>query len=142
MTRALHITRDFPPRINGGISTAVGGLARALVSRGVACSVISFDAWRPSATGASADPPVRDGDVLRVTSPSQLAAAAAFAAEVAPTLVHVHHAMLWDFAMKLQGPKIFSLPSVRCLVAEAVVGLAICLAEVPDHVEVLIFRFR
>ena len=75
----LHVTRDFPPRHHGGISTAVGGLARAQSRAGLGVAVLSFDAWRPCAgTAASAPPPVEAADgiaVLRLRSAEQLPAA-------------------------------------------------------------------
>jgi len=44
----LHVTRDYPPASNGGISTAVAGAARAATAVGHRVWVLSFDAWRAS----------------------------------------------------------------------------------------------
>lgn len=46
-SRVLHITRDFPPRWAGGISTALWGIVDAQRASGTDVDVISFDAWRP-----------------------------------------------------------------------------------------------
>jgi glycogen(starch) synthase len=107
MTSILHITRDFPPRSNGGISTAVGGMVRATIDAGVPCAIISFDGYRPkqSANAAGPIPTAVDEDgvrVLRISAPSQLGAARDLATEVAPTHLHVHHSMLWDLAAELR----------------------------------------
>jgi glycosyltransferase involved in cell wall biosynthesis len=102
--RVLHLTRDFPPRAAGGISTAVGGLAAASQRAGLAVSVISFDAWRPTrfaCGGATAERSAEGIAVLRVTGAAQLNAAAAFARAQRPHLLHVHHGMLWAFAASL-----------------------------------------
>lgn len=93
----LHLTRDFPPRMTGGLSTAVGGLVEALAPLGVRSSVISFDAWRPRSASQTA-PPQRDGQVLRVTSPSHDAAIRAFIEEADADVMHVHDGMLWPYA--------------------------------------------
>jgi glycogen(starch) synthase len=111
--RILHLTRDFPPRSAGGISTAVGGLVRASLAAGLHCAVISFDGWRPraragagaGAPGAAAVPaPLHEGevDVLRASAPADVDAARAFAHAVAPDVLHVHHDMLWPLAADLR----------------------------------------
>lgn len=110
--RILHLTRDFPPRCAGGISTAVAGLARASLRAGLGCAVISFDGWRPRAHAGAADSaPVPapehvvhgEVQVLRVSTPSHLDAARAFARDLAPDLLHVHHDMLWPLAAELRA---------------------------------------
>jgi glycosyltransferase involved in cell wall biosynthesis len=105
--RILHLTRDFPPRHNGGISTAVGGLAHASSAAGLTVAVLSFDDWRPRAgtkRGARAWSGLEDGTaVMRVTSPAQLDQARAFAAAQRPHVLHVHHAMLWELAAQLRA---------------------------------------
>lgn len=103
--RVLHVTRDFPPRINGGLSTAVGGMVRASVEAGLTCRVISFDAWRPSRPSAA---PAHEehqlgAEVIRVSAPDQLDHARAFAGPV--DVVHVHDALLWPFAESLDAPR-------------------------------------
>lgn len=103
----LHLTRDFPPRHCGGISSAVGGLARAQVRAGLGVAVASFDAWRPRAgSAASAPAQVETCDgiaVLRISSPTQLDAVHAFACSQRPALLHVHHGMLWELAAALRA---------------------------------------
>jgi glycogen(starch) synthase len=106
VTRVLHITRDFPPRHCGGISTAVGGLVRAQARAGLTLAVVSFDDWRPQVarvTGAPATVETAGGiDVLRLSSPTQVAAARDFARAQHCALLHVHHGMLWEFAAALR----------------------------------------
>jgi len=102
--RILHVTRDFPPRSAGGISTAVGGLVAATVEAGAACSVISFDDWRPRLNAGAAPAPTFEHDdatgaaIARLSSPGQLPGARMFAIEQRPDIIHVHHGMLWRFA--------------------------------------------
>lgn len=110
--RILHLTRDYPPRINGGISVAVAGWVRASYARGSEHAVVSFDGWRPRArirrdSSASSRAPALamsdagrepHGAVLRVTSPEDALRAVAFADEHPCDVVHVHHGMLWDLA--------------------------------------------
>ncbi len=100
--RVVHVTRDFPPRCCGGISTGVGGLVRALARTGAVQTpvpVVSFDAWRPSrGTSGTSPVPERVGDavVLRVRGEADLAAARAFVGRA--DVLHVHDGMLHDFA--------------------------------------------
>ena len=94
--RVLHVTRDFPPRRNGGLSTAVAGLVGATPCP---TAVLSFDAWRPR---GKSKPTLRDTEhVARLASPRDLPKARRFAETFAPTHVHVHHAMLFPFAASL-----------------------------------------
>ena len=112
--RVLHLTRDLPPRQLGGLSTAVGGLVRASQRAGLQVSVLSFDAWRPTRTGAAEPcaPASEDGvDVLRLSHPEHLAAARDFAADCRPDLLHVHHGMLWPLAASLR--EALSVPAVK-----------------------------
>ena len=104
MTAVLHLTRDFPPRATGGLSTAVGGMVAATVAAGRPCGVISFDAYRPRARPAATAAPAREHDlpVLRITAPSQLPAAHAFAAALRPRLLHLHDGLFWDLAAQLR----------------------------------------
>lgn len=112
MMRILHLTRDFPPRSAGGISTAVAGLVRASLRAGLGCAVLSFDGWRPRAhaPGERTREPVParehvgpgEVEVLRVSAPAHLDAARAFARDLAPDLLHVHHDMLWPLAAELR----------------------------------------
>jgi len=96
----LHITRDLPPRVRGGISTAVGAMLDAATSP---AAVVSFDGWRPTGPAGGATRgffPAPDGPVavLRLDGPAGLLAAHAFVVESAPGVIVVHHAMLWAFA--------------------------------------------
>jgi glycosyltransferase involved in cell wall biosynthesis len=109
--RVAHITRDYPPRGNGGLSTAVSGLVRALREVDVSSTVVSFDSWRPKKSSShGVQPAVRDGNVVRLSSPTQLESGLALAAESDADVVHVHHSMLWDFAGELKSR--LSCPSV------------------------------
>jgi len=106
--RVLHVTRDFPPRINGGISVAVGTLVREQRTLGIDTRVVSFDAWRPS-RGAppetmrpcevAEDPHL--GWVARLGSDADPDDAARGAARWRPDVVHVHHDMLWGFGASI-----------------------------------------
>jgi glycosyltransferase involved in cell wall biosynthesis len=104
--RILHITRNFPPATNGGISTAVGELVEASIDRGIDVGVISFDRWRPRVSAESYGTPLRQlGNGVtgwRINSPDQLTPAASWAAEYAPSVIHLHHSMLWEFADSLR----------------------------------------
>lgn len=103
----LHLTRDLPPRIRGGISTAVGGLVDAAARAGVEQAVVSFDGWRPRGGPSGADPvesrTASGVPVLRVGEPAHLDAARAFARRVVPTLAIVHHGMLFQAGRDLAG---------------------------------------
>jgi glycosyltransferase involved in cell wall biosynthesis len=103
--KILHLTRDLPPRVRGGISVAVGGLVAAAATSAEQ-AVLSFDGWRPRAGGPKTDPQraeTHEGvPVLRVSSPEHLEEASRFAAGLDPELVIVHHAMLFEAATQLQ----------------------------------------
>lgn len=112
--RVLHLTRDLPPRCLGGISTAVGGLVRASARHGLGVAVLSFDAWRPTRTGAPEPcvPATENGvEVLRVTHLDHLGAARAFARAMRPDVLHVHHGMLWPLAASLRAD--LGIPAVK-----------------------------
>ncbi len=106
----VHLTRDHPPRINGGLSTAVGGLVRALRDAGVRQRVVSFDAWRPRKK-KGAGPPRRDETdgipVLRIEGPHHLDEARAFIE--APDLIHVHDGFLDELAERVDAPSILTV---------------------------------
>ncbi|HJL18132.1 MAG TPA: glycosyltransferase, partial [Sandaracinaceae bacterium LLY-WYZ-13_1] len=112
--RILHVTRDFPPRVNGGISTAVGALVDASRAAGVACAVLSFDAWRPRGRRRAARLP-DDETTVRLVGPEDLTRARAFAEAFAPDVVHLHHAMLLEptRAMVAEAPRVFSVHVVQ-----------------------------
>lgn len=44
----LHLTRDYPPRWQGGISASVAATVEAQRREGHDVTVISFDAWKPA----------------------------------------------------------------------------------------------
>ncbi len=115
----LVVTRDFPPRINGGLSTAVGAEVDGLLAAGIHCTVVSFDAWRPccGTPGTSVCPQIFDvADrhlrVIRVSSPDELERATSLAIESIPDIVHLHQSMLLDFATKVAAD---SIPVVKTL---------------------------
>jgi glycosyltransferase involved in cell wall biosynthesis len=116
--RVLHVTRDFPPHANGGISIAVGGLVRASKATSLESAVISFDGYRPSgsSSGASGPPRVEQTDnvvVLRVQHPGQLQAARNFGIDFRPQALHCHHAMLWEFTAGLRAQ--LQVPAVKTM---------------------------
>ncbi|WP_428266038.1 glycosyltransferase family 4 protein [Haliangium sp.] len=115
--RVLHLTRDFPPRAAGGLSTAVGGMVRTSTRAGLACAVLSFDDWRPRARAGSgpvgAPPRPEPGlhaQVLRLSRPAELDAAHAFADAWGPDLVHVHDDLLWPVAAEIRARR--GIPAV------------------------------
>jgi glycosyltransferase involved in cell wall biosynthesis len=72
---------------------------------GLDCGVISFDAWRPRAKAPGRLPPTSsptDPRLMRLCHPAQLDTAERFALAFAPHLLHVHDAMLWEFACALR----------------------------------------
>lgn len=100
----LHVTRDFPPRQRGGISSAVGGLTGALATRGIDSAVLSFDGYRPTARGPT--PPFAPAKenalpVARVTHPGQLDAAADWTRSLAPRLIHCHLELVWELVANI-----------------------------------------
>ncbi len=105
--RVLHLTRDFPPRHCGGISTATAGLVGALERAGMPCAVASFDDYRPArgSGGAPAPSPVEsalsDG-ILRIDGEADLAALPGFARAFAPDRILLHVDLLWDAAEQLR----------------------------------------
>ncbi|MBL4635747.1 MAG: glycosyltransferase family 4 protein [Kofleriaceae bacterium] len=113
--RIVHITRDFPPRMLGGLSTAVGGLVSELARQGCEILVLSFDNYRPnkgpSGKGGllceEAEPGV---SVVRIDNSEQLPEAKAIALEYRPEIVHLHHEVLWDFSHEIASP--FAAPIV------------------------------
>lgn len=118
MSKILHLTRDFPPRWNGGISTAVASIVRTQRANGDDITICSFDGWRPTraSTEATSHPLERTRyeaahyqagalSVYRCVSGDALA-------RVQETLrgqefdqVEVHHPMLWPVlnALELGG---------------------------------------
>lgn len=103
--RLVHLTRDFPPRSTGGISTAVGGLSAALARAQHPQLVLSFDAWRPRrGVAGPVVPPRPTGSnpvVIRLGHDEQLADALSQAAAFGCDTALVHHGMLWPAARQL-----------------------------------------
>lgn len=108
--RVLHITRDFPPRSHGGLSTAVGGTVAASAAAGIATAVVSFDDWRAADSTPAAAPPGASGGLaaagadrcLRVSRPAQLDAVRALARNFQPSLLHLHDCAFWTTADELR----------------------------------------
>ena len=94
--RLLHVTRDYPPRNNGGISRAVAGLVEAARARGVDSAVLSFDGWRKGAPVAHAPP--RPG-VYRAAR-GQLAEVEQALSDARPDALIVHDALLLEHLPK------------------------------------------
>lgn len=102
--RVLHLTRDYPPRANGGLSVAVPALVGA-ASRFADAHVASFDAWRPKGKPVERLP---DGDhITRLTGPDDLPRLRARALAFDPDLVHVHDALLYEVATELGRPTVY-----------------------------------
>jgi len=93
------VTRDYPPRSTGGLSTAVEGMVAAATKQGVECAVVSFDAYRPSRPPTAPSGPM-PGPIpgYRVSSDQVLAQANEWATSWSPDVLHVHDAMTWPFA--------------------------------------------
>ena len=110
--RVLHLTRDFPPRVNGGLSTAVGSMVLASRDLGLEVQVISFDGWRPRGRNRAARLPDTD-DVFRVRENEDLAEARCFAERFAPDILHAHDALVLEAlpldALPLPAPLVFSV---------------------------------
>ncbi|MCP4447317.1 MAG: glycosyltransferase family 4 protein [Myxococcales bacterium] len=108
--RILHITRDFPPKNNGGLSTAVGGLLEAQARAGIECVVVSFDDYRSSSTGAGIEcEPGRSSTesgitIIRIADKEAIPRAKELAANFGCDVVHVHHESLWEFASSVARP--------------------------------------
>ncbi len=104
--RILHITRDFPPRVRGGLSVAVGGMARAQAEQGMRVAVISFDGYRPRGGGAPPGPARAEDNgqvfVIRISAPAQLGDARAFGRGAHPDVIHVHDPMLFPLGAELR----------------------------------------
>tara|TARA_R110002096_G_scaffold16898_8_gene57880 strand:- start:16518 stop:17666 length:1149 start_codon:yes stop_codon:yes gene_type:complete len=100
--RILHITRDFPPNINGGLSVAVGGLVEAQARAGIECVVVSFDNYRPASGSVKREPErtttISGITVIHVTGKAALERAQELAVNFIADVVHVHHELLWSFA--------------------------------------------
>ena len=117
--RVLHVTRDFPPQNNGGLSTAVGGLVAAQASAGIECAVLSFDDFRPAKggdeSGAKPEQSSRDDGVavIRVTGNGAGQHWQPLAARWPADIVHVHHESLWGVGHQLtqheQRPTVFTV---------------------------------
>ena len=102
--RVLHITRDYPPKLIGGISTAVGDLCNALTRAGHSVRVVSFDAWRPR-TNAPEPATTLDVDGVPTLRAHDLddETLDAWADVFAPHVLHLHHDMLWPAAQRLRA---------------------------------------
>ena len=105
--RVLHLTRDFPPRVNGGISRAVEGIVKSTRARGLEIAVLSFDAWRPKASATASSVHAQDG-ILRLRGPADLEAAQRFVEAFDPDVEHVHSSLIAD-AVEVRAPRVFSV---------------------------------
>ncbi len=116
----LHLTRDFPPRVRGGLSTAVGNTVAGLAESGIDCLTISFDGWRRKKTHRHPDGQPnhqhsqpsyqKSTSVFRVSQQADLALALKWAKRHPLTLIHVHDPMLWEF-----GWEIAANPTIPCI---------------------------
>ncbi len=115
--RVLHITRDFPPNINGGLSVAVGGLVESQARAGIECVVVSFDDYRHSGGSVRREPErstTASGiPVIHVRGKSAIKRAQELAVNFIADVVHVHHELLWDFATDVarfnRSPTVFTV---------------------------------
>ncbi|MCA9618147.1 MAG: glycosyltransferase, partial [Myxococcales bacterium] len=113
--KVLHITRDFAPRDNGGLSRGVETMVRmaALARPDLEQAVLSFDGYRPRRAGPAELVVAKGpwGPEARLGGVGALADARDFARRFEPEVVHVHHAMLWPFAREAlpAAPAVFGL---------------------------------
>lgn len=116
--RVLHATRDFPPRLVGGVSAAVGALVRATAARGVEHWVLSFDRWRPS-SGEAAARTTREttpsAEVLRLEDGLDRAAVDAFVAAARPDVIALHDGALAPLVARAAAPRAPRLQIVHVL---------------------------
>lgn len=105
----LHVTRDFPPAIRGGLSLMV---ARTLKATGahLRARVVSFEGWRPAAGGGTAGSDVLEdqwGDIsiLRVRAGDGVSGIADWVRRSAVNVVHLHDPLLLDLVDRWGLPK-------------------------------------
>lgn len=102
MTKTVvHLTRDYPPRVRGGLSVAVAGWIDCSRHSGLEHGVVSFDGYRPARTARGRSSIVTESmstdlAVGRVSDPSALSSVAPFALNLRPSIVHVHDPLLWE----------------------------------------------
>jgi glycosyltransferase involved in cell wall biosynthesis len=128
--RILHLTREFPPLVWGGLGTAVGGLAQASARAGMEVAVLLVrQSWPGGYPGEEADveepSPMVDvqasaDGAVRILSTSWEGAtvdAVGFLARWGPDLLHVHPVELWPLARELVGltaiPLVYTAHSVN-----------------------------
>ncbi len=116
-TRILHVTRDFPPNVNGGLSIAVGGLVEAQARAGMECVVVSFDDYRAKGGSVKREPERSSTpsgiSIIHVSGKAAIARAQQLAENFIADVVHVHHESLWDFAAVVaqfnRSPTVFTV---------------------------------
>jgi glycogen(starch) synthase len=114
--KVLHLTRNFPPRVNGGISIAVEGMVKALIQEGVECQVLSFDGWRPREnrqvySSIIVEQYSIDVKVIRVSGPERVEDAIDLVDEFRPGVLHVHNGMLWPVAERIRSN--LDIPAIK-----------------------------
>ena len=131
--RVLHVTREFPPIVWGGLGTAVGGLAEASARSGIDVVVLlvhgssggGYGGWTlPASVGTSGV--VASGSVRIVETREEDAQRTAreILGSWRPSVIHVHPVELGAFALGLA--EILGLPLVYTIhsmnIAEYTVG--------------------
>lgn len=114
MSKILHLTRDFPPRDNGGISTAVASIVRLQRIKGDDITLCSFDSWRPTRAHVDTDalplsPTVQEAahqqsgalEVFRLSSGMSIEKLQRTLAGRAFDQVEIHHPMFWPVLQTL-----------------------------------------
>src|SRR5438093_1343020 len=106
--RVLHLTREFPPVVWGGLGTALGGLARASARSGMDVAVLlvghaamtSYGVAVASLGAAAAPRLEQPGDVVLFQSSLEDAATSGIqlVSEWRPDVVHIHPVELWPVA--------------------------------------------
>lgn len=111
--RVVHLTRDYPPPVAGGMSTAVRGLVEASAGRlDAPVHVVSFERGgdgRVESVGAARVLRARaGGDAVR-----------RFVAEAAPDVVHLHDARFLDAARGHDARLVYTPHVVQAALATA-----------------------
>lgn len=127
--RVVHVTRGFPPRCIGGMSTAVDAIVAIHRDAGWCVGVVSFDGYRARAAGAVAPRVRQDGAggwIVRVLGAASADEARARIVAFAPDVVYLHHGTLWsevDDACRRVGARVVAVAHVCQAVQAALRGV-------------------
>src|SRR5919204_4162061 len=134
--RILHLTREYPPVVWGGLGTAVGGLASASAQAGLSVGVLLVGVAGYESYGhivpaghppAGLDQPAVDAAGVQIF-PTGYQDAAGRAVELVrqwqPDVIHIHPVELWPIAQTIQQevgtPLVYTVHSLN--LAEYAIG--------------------